>query len=141
MRRFKRLTELLVYRRILAMRLWKLAILSLGLILSSSLPAQNIVVAKPARLRVSQGVAEKNVVYKVPPRYPIEAKEKHITGDVILGVTIDHSGSISELKVISGDPVLAQAAADAVKQWKYKPYLLNGEPVLVDTTVKITFRM
>lgn len=123
------------------MRLWKLAILSLGLILPSSLPAQNIVVAKPARLHVSQAVAEKNVVYKVPPRYPIEAKEKHITGDVILGVTIDHSGSISELKVISGDPVLAQAAADAVKQWKYKPYLLNGEPVLVDTTVKITFRM
>lgn len=121
--------------------LLKLAILSLGLVLPSSLPAQKIVVAKPVRLRVSGGVAEKNILYKVPPRYPVEAKEKHITGDVILSVTIDHRGNVSELKVISGDPILARAAADAVKQWKYKPYLLNGEPVFIDTTIRITFRM
>lgn len=127
----------------------KLAIFSLVLAVAWSCAAQGPVAAhtssdnskKPARVRISQGVAEGNIVHKVPPHYPEAAKEKHITGDVILGVTIDHSGSVSELKVISGDPVLAQAAADAVKEWKYKPYLLNGEPVEIETTVKISFRM
>ncbi|HEU5413229.1 MAG TPA: energy transducer TonB [Candidatus Angelobacter sp.] len=131
------------------MRLRNIVIFSLGLALPWSLAAQVRPAShapadnskKPLKLRVSQGVAEGLVLHKVPPHYPEEAKEKHITGDVILGVTIDHSGNVSELKAISGDPLLARAAAEAVKQWKYKPYLLNGEPVEIETTVRISFRM
>lgn len=131
------------------MRLSKPAIFWLGLALTCSFAAQGLVPAntsadnskKPSKLRVSQGVAEGNILHKVPPRYPEAAKEKHITGDVILGITIDHGGNVSELKIMNGDPLLAQAAAEAVKQWKYKPYLLNGELVEVETTVKISFRM
>jgi TonB family protein len=98
--------------------------------------------AKPnKKFRIAQRTAEGNIVHKVPPRYPEKAKENHITGDVILGFTIDRTGNVVDLKVLEGDPLLAQAAAKAVSQWKYKPYLLNGEPVEVDTTAKISFRM
>jgi len=96
---------------------------------------------KARKLRVSEGVAEGNLLKKVAPHYPREAKKKHITGDVILDFTIDKSGNVEDLKVLSGDPILAQAAAEAVQQWKYKPYHLNGDPVEVNTTAKIRFRM
>lgn len=71
----------------------------------------------------------------------MEAKERHITGDVVLDFIIDRNGGVKDLIVVSGDPVLAQAAVEAVQQWKYKPYLLNGEPVEVEATAKIIFRM
>jgi protein TonB len=97
--------------------------------------------SKSPKLRVAQAVAEGKIIKKVPPRYPIEAKRKHITGVVILDFTIDKSGNVEDLKMVSGDPILTQAAVEAVRQWKYTPYLLNGDPVEVETTVKITFRM
>ena len=132
------------------MGLWKLAIFSLALALPWSLSAQGPVASKtpaagnakkPLKLRIAQGVAEGNILHKVPPRYPLEAKQKNITGDVILGFTIDRSGNVTGLKIISGHPLLAPAAVDAVRQWKYRPYLLNGEPVDVETTARISFRM
>lgn len=131
------------------MRLWKLAIFSLGLALPWSLAPQGPVAAripadnskKPPKLRIAQGVAEGNILHKVPPHYPEEAKQNHITGDVILDFTIDRNGNVTGLKIISGHPLLASAAVDAVKQWKYKPFLLNGEPVDVETTARIIFRM
>ena len=95
----------------------------------------------PSRFRVSQGVAESHIIKKVPPHYPVEAKDRHITGDVVLDFVIDRNGGVKDLIVVSGDPVLAQAAVEAAQQWKYKPYLLNGEPVEVETTAKIIFRM
>jgi periplasmic protein TonB len=97
--------------------------------------------ATPQKLRVSSGVAEGNLLRKIEPQYPPMAKIAHIQGDVILAATISKSGIIENLHVVSGHPILAQAAMDAVKQWKYKPYLLNGEPVEVETTVKVTFHM
>src|SRR6185437_6694547 len=97
--------------------------------------------ATPQKLRVSSGVAEGNLIRKIEPQYPPMAKVAHIQGDVVLAATISKSGVIENLHVVSGHPILAQAAMDAVKQWKYKPYLLNGEPVEVETTVKVTFHM
>ena len=73
--------------------------------------------------------------------YPQEAKEKHIQGVVLLGLTITGTGDVQDLHVISGDPILVQASLDAVKMWKYKPYRLKGEPVNVETTVKIAFHL
>lgn len=92
-------------------------------------------------LRISSGVAEGLVEHKVNPKYPREAREQGIQGDVILAATIDTKGNIANLKVLKGDPILAAASMEAVKDWKYRPYLLNGEPVDVDTTIKIQFHL
>ena len=95
---------------------------------------------KPA-YRVSPGAAEGNLLRRVDPRYPQEAKRNHIQGDVILQTTIDRDGSIRNLRVVYGAPVLAQAAVDAVRQWKYRPFKLKGEPVAVETAIKIRFHL
>ena len=95
----------------------------------------------PVRLRISMGVADGLSLRKVKPSYPEEARTKHIYGDVILRVAIDKQGNVISTNVMSGDPLLAEAAVNAVKQWKYKPYLLNGEPVELDTSIKIQFRL
>jgi protein TonB len=95
----------------------------------------------PKRLRVSSGVAEGLKTHTVDPKYPREARDKGIEGDVILQATIDTKGNIASLKAVKGDSILADVAIEAVKQWKYKPYLLNGEPVEVETTILIKFHM
>jgi protein TonB len=95
---------------------------------------------KPKRLRISSSVAEKLKTQDVSPTYPEEAKENHIQGDVMLQATIDTEGKVAELKVVTGHPILADAAVKAVKQWRYRPYILDGQPVSVDTTVRIQFR-
>lgn len=97
--------------------------------------------AKPRKLRVSSGVAEGLKTHTVNPKYPREAREQGIQGDVILQATIDTKGNITNLKVAQGDPILAAASIEAVKQWRYRPYVLNGEPVEVETTIKIQFHM
>jgi len=93
------------------------------------------------KIRVSQGVMEANVLHKVQPDYPAEAKANHIQGDVIFVANIDEQGNIAELKIVSGPPELAQAATEAVRQWKYKPFTIDGEPVEVETVIKIRFQM
>lgn len=94
---------------------------------------------KPKKLRISSGVAEANLIHKVEPQYPLMAKASHIQGDVVMQCTIDKEGNMANLKAISGPPALAQAALDAVKQWKYKPYTLNCDPVEVETTITVKF--
>jgi periplasmic protein TonB len=111
----------------------------IGSIVGSSAPPPKV--ATPQKLRVSMGVADGLKIHDVQPQYPQMAKVAHIQGDVILAATISKTGVIENLHTISGHPILAQAATEAVKQWKYKPYLLNGEPVEVETTVKVTFHM
>jgi protein TonB len=69
------------------------------------------------------------------------ARIAHIQGDVVLQATISKNGTVENLHAISGHPILIQAALDAVRQWKYKPYVLNGEPVEVETTIKVQFHM
>ena len=93
------------------------------------------------KIRVSSGVAEGNLIHKVAPIYPPEAKRKGIEGTVLLRGTIGRDGVMKNLMLISGPPDLADAALGAVQQWRYKPYLLEGNPVEVETTVKITFRL
>ena len=78
-------------------------------------------------------------IVKVQPAYPPLAKQARIQGVVILEAIIGKDGAVTEVKVISGHPLLQQAAIDAVSQWKYKPTLLNGEPVEVVTTVTVNF--
>jgi len=92
-------------------------------------------------LSVSQGVSRGLLFKKVQPVYPRNALDMHVEGSVELLATISKTGDITKIKVLSGDSQLAKAAADAVRQWKYKPYLLNGEPVEIQTQVTINFKL
>jgi len=92
-------------------------------------------------LNVSQGVSQGLLTKKVNPTYPRTALNMRIEGTVQLMATISKNGDISTVKVLSGDAQLTKAATDAVKQWKYKPYLLNGEPVEIQTQVTINFQL
>lgn len=75
------------------------------------------------------------------PVYLEEARRKHIEGKVLFKVVISREGEVKELALISGHPLLAAAAEEAVRQWKYKPYLLNHKPVEVETQVLVTFEL
>jgi periplasmic protein TonB len=98
-------------------------------------------VATPQRVRVSQGVTQGMVLHKVQPTYPALARTARVQGSVVLAAVIGKDGAIQNLHVISGHPLLTQAALDAVKQWRYRPYILNGEPVEVDTQVTVNFSL
>jgi protein TonB len=93
------------------------------------------------RVRVSQGVTQGMVLHKVQPNYPPLARTARVQGSVVLAAVIGKDGTIQNLHVISGHPLLTQAALDAVRQWKYRPYILNGEPVEVDTQVTVNFTL
>ena len=93
------------------------------------------------RIRVSSGVTQGLVMHRVEPTYPPIAKTARIQGTVILAAVIGKDGTIQNLHVVSGHPLLTGAAMDAVKQWKYRPYILNGEPVEVDTQVEVHFTL
>ncbi len=101
------------------------------------------VLAKPvaSTLKVSQGVSQGLLVKRVQPIYPSQALQMRLEGTVLLQANITKEGKISNLKVLKGDNVLAKAAIDAVKQWTYNPYLLNGEPVDIQTQMSITFKL
>ncbi len=92
-------------------------------------------------LTVSQGVSQGLLLKKVQPFYPKGALAMQVEGSVEIMATISKTGDISHVTVVSGDAQLTKAAADAVKQWKYKPYLLNGEPVEIQTQVTINFKL
>ncbi len=107
----------------------------------SSTPVAVPKIATPQRVRVSSGVSQGLLVRRVNPTYPPLARQARIQGVVVLQAQISKDGSIENLQLISGHPMLAPAAIEAVKQWKYKPYLLNGEPVEVDTQVQVNFTL
>ena len=91
--------------------------------------------------RISSGVMQGQILQKVAPVYPQSAREMGLQGTVVLHAIIDKDGHVEKLDAISGPPELKTAALDAVKQWTYKPYLLNGEPTEVDTTVVVNFSL
>ncbi|MFZ0862588.1 MAG: TonB family protein [Candidatus Sulfotelmatobacter sp.] len=101
------------------------------------------VIPKPLlqTMNVSQGVSRGLLFKKVQPIYPRNALEMRVEGSVELMATISKTGDITHVKVLSGNSQLSRAATDAVKQWKYKPYLLNGEPVEIQTQVTINFKL
>jgi periplasmic protein TonB len=107
----------------------------------SSTPVAVPKVATPQRVRVSAGVTSGLLVRRVQPNYPPLARQARIQGTVVLHAVISKDGSIENLTLVSGHPMLAPSAIEAVKQWKYKPYLLNGEPVEVDTEVQVNFTL
>lgn len=95
----------------------------------------------PKKVNISGGVAQGLLVEKVPPVYPMDAKAAGVSGTVVLQATIGKDGHIEDLRVVSGPEMLQQAALDSVRQWVYRPYLLNGESVEVNTTVNIVFSL
>jgi protein TonB len=107
----------------------------------SSTPMSVPKVATPQRVRVSSGVTQGNLVNKVQPVYPPIAKSARIQGAVILQAIISKNGVVENLRAISGHPMLIPSAVEAVKQWRYKPYFLNGEPVEVETTITVNFTL
>jgi protein TonB len=99
--------------------------------------------AKPLlqTLNISQGVSRGLLFKKVQPIYPRKALSMRVEGSVELLATVAKTGDITHVKVLSGDAELTKAATEAVRQWKYKPYLLNGEPVEIQTQVTINFKL
>jgi protein TonB len=85
---------------------------------------------------VSQGL----LIKRVQPKYPPAALATHAQGEVQIEATIDKEGKVTNLKVLRGDPVLAHAALEAVRQWRYKPYYLDGEPVEIETQITVNFK-
>ena len=92
-------------------------------------------------MRISQGVSQGLIIKKVSPDYPPQARQLRIEGAVQLEATISKEGKVSNVKVLGGHPILARAASEAVKQWKYKPYLLNDQPVEIDTQITVNFKL
>lgn len=104
----------------------------------------NVVPKKPEptlRVRVSQGVSIGRLLNKVEPVYPRLARDARVQGQVLLTAIISKDGAIQDLRILSGHPLLVPAALGAVRQWRYKPYLLNGEPVEVETQVTVNFTL
>ncbi len=96
------------------------------------------IAAKPVRIsRIMEG----NVVRRIEPMYPALARQARIQGTVVLSAVISREGTIQHLQAINGQPMLQQAAIEAVRQWRYRPYLLNGEPVEVETQITVNFTL
>ena len=90
-------------------------------------------------LKMSEGVLEAQLISRVEPRYPTLAVQTRQSGTVVLHAIISRDGRINALEVVSGSPFFVQAALDAVRQWRYRPTMLNGEPVEVETTITVQF--
>jgi len=90
--------------------------------------------------KVSAGVVPGELIVKVNPLYPAGARAAHVEGAVTMSALIATDGSVGDLRVLSGNPLLVSAALDAVKRWRYRPFLLNGKPVEGETTVVVNFK-
>ncbi len=95
-------------------------------------------ITHPIRISV---IREGNIVRRVQPNYPYAAKMAHVQGQVVLAAIISKVGTIEELRVLSGHPLLVQAAIEAVSQWRYRPYILNDEAVEVETQITVNFTL
>jgi protein TonB len=103
--------------------------------------APQVKAAVPKKINISSGVASGMLLQKTQPVYPPIAKAARVQGTVVLQAKISKTGSIEDLHVVSGPAMLQQAALDAVRSWRYRPYLLNNEPVEVETTVNVIFTL
>jgi len=102
-------------------------------------PEQIAAVGGSRPITVGGKVMESRVVQRVPPDYPANAKAARVQGAVELGIIVGPDGKVQNAGVISGSPLLTQAALDAVSQWVYQPFMLNGQPVAVNSTVVVNF--
>jgi protein TonB len=93
------------------------------------------------RIAVSEGVLEGLLIRRIVPDYPVLARKARVQGEVLLHAVISKDGSIEGLRLVSGHPLLAKAAVDAVQQWRYRPYMLNRQPVEVETEITVHFTL
>jgi protein TonB len=112
-----------------------------GIINATSNLATAPKLAPPKRIRISQGVTEGRLIQKIQPAYPPIARAARIQGQVVLSAVISKTGEIQNLVLVSGHPMLVPAAIKAVQQFRYRPFLLNGEPVEVETTITVNFQL
>ncbi len=98
-------------------------------------------VSRDEVVRISSGVSAGRIVKKVAPSYPPDAKYAHVQGTVVLHATIDKSGNVIDLEAIAGPVELVPSSVSAVRQWKYRPYLLKGEPIEIDTTIEVRYTL
>ena len=110
-------------------------------IFNSGQPVTVVHPPAPSNIRLPSKLVESSVIYKTIPQYPIIAKTVGVQGTVVLQATISKGGTIENLQVISGPQMLQQAAIDAVRTWRYRPYLLNDQPIEVETTVNVIFKL
>ncbi len=104
-------------------------------------PPATVRSALPRSVAISQGVAIGLLLSRSTPTYPVIAKAAGVSGTVALAATISSAGTITNLRVVSGPPMLRRAALDAVQTWRYRPYLLNNQPVEVETTINVVFSL
>lgn len=112
-----------------------------GGLFGSTTPAPVVKAAPPKKIAISSGVATGMLLSPIRPIYPPIAKAARQSGTVVIQATISKTGTIENARVVSGNAMLQQAAMDAVRSARYKPYLLNGEPVEVETTINIIFNL
>ncbi|MGH9734646.1 MAG: energy transducer TonB [Candidatus Acidiferrales bacterium] len=109
--------------------------------IGTAIPTQPARPAPPTQsvVRLSEGVMAGQLIHQVQPNYPQLARDLHLSGAVHLQAIIDTDGTIRDLEIVSGSPILSRAALEAVRQWRYRPTLLNGVPVEVETSITVNF--
>ncbi len=105
-----------------------------------TLPSQKSAEAIQPQANVSADVMEKRIIHRVDPEYPAAARPRNLQGVIVLAVIVGRDGSVVDLRALNGPDVLAQAAKDALRWWRFEPYRVNGQPVVVETTVAVEFK-
>jgi TonB family protein len=108
--------------------------------LESGLKSQETASAEKPQAQVSAEVMEKLLVHRVEPTYPAEARQANLEGTIALDVIVGRDGSVVRMHALNGPDVLARAAMDALRWWKFEPYRVNGEPTAVETTLAVEFK-
>ncbi len=108
--------------------------------LEAQLPTKRVVVAQP-QLKVPADVMARRVIHHALPEYPDAARQAGVQGTIVLDTVVSVEGAVTQVKFVSGPEALSQAAMDAVRWWRYEPYLVNGQPATVETTVAVNFRI
>jgi len=108
--------------------------------LEAQLPAKEAVVAQP-QLKVPGDAMERRIIHKVMPEYPEVARQARVQGTVVLDTVVSVKGAVTQVRVVSGPEALSEAAASAVRWWRYEPFSVDGRPATVETTVAMDFRL
>jgi len=108
--------------------------------LESGLKTPEVVSAEKPQAQVAAEVMEKLLIHKVEPAYPAEARKANLQGVIALDIVVGRDGSVVSMHALNGPEVLARAAEDALRWWKFEPYRVNGEPAVVETTLAVEFK-